>query len=276
MNWAFTFSVRSALWELKMNKRLIGFLALSMLALVSVRPAVGQDESGGYLGIGVESLHPALVMHLPETLLDGQGVIITHVAADSPAAKAGLKAHEILVVYDGQKLFSPEQLVKLVHADKPGHKAKVDVVQDGKLKSLEVTLGEQPKTIGKQARAQRWWERFPQIPLQIPSLQDADSKKSWKSFDSLTLKKLDGDRFKAEIEYLDDKVRHPASRLRGNTRGDPQAGECKRRTFLQMKRNTCFGALTCKALSYRVTFDSRRTPGVPGAAGIGSTNSTSR
>lgn len=190
-----------------MNKRLIGFLTLGLVALVSLRSAVADDlaeatqEAGGYLGIGVESLHPALVMHLPETLLDGQGVTITHVAADSLAAKAGLKTHEILVAYDGQKLFSPEQLVKLVHADKPGHKAKVDVVQNGQIKSLEVKLGTQPKSSGKQAWAQRWWERTPQIPL----LKDSGTSNSWKSFDSLTLRKLDGDRFNAEIEYLDEK-----------------------------------------------------------------------
>ena len=38
----------------------------------------------------------------------------------SPADKAGLKSHDILVRYDNQKLFSPQQLTKLVWADQPG------------------------------------------------------------------------------------------------------------------------------------------------------------
>ena len=127
-----------------------------MAASILVTPTIASGEGAGYLGIVVESLHPALVMHVPDALLEGQGVTITNVARNSPAAKAGLKPHGILVAYDGQKLFSPEQLVKLVHADKPAHKADIDVVQSGQVKSIEVTLAKQPEE-NQQAKAQHWW-----------------------------------------------------------------------------------------------------------------------
>lgn len=187
-----------------MRQVLLGTLVMGMLtSVVSPQAARAEEGAGGYLGIGVESLHPALVMHLPDTLLDGQGVMITHVAPDSPAAKAELKAHEILVTYDGQKLFSPEQLVKLVHADKPGHQVKLEVVQDGKLESHTVTLGEQPNMSGQAATPQHWWQRFPRVPWRLGTPKETPPESPWKSFDALSLKKLDNDRFKADIEYLD-------------------------------------------------------------------------
>ncbi len=186
-----------------MRQLMFGTFAMGLLAAVASPQAVGAEAQGAYLGVGVESLHPALVIHLPETLLDGQGVMITHVAADSPAAKAGLKAHEILVTYDGQKLFSPEQLVKLVHADKPGHKVKLDVVQNGKIESHTVALGQQPSASGEDAAPQHWWQRLPHVPWRLQAPKETQHEAPWKSFDSLSLKKLDNDRFKAEIEYLD-------------------------------------------------------------------------
>ena len=43
----------------------------------------------------------------------GQGVLVVQVTPDTPAAKAGLRPRDILVNYDDQKLYSPEQLIKL-------------------------------------------------------------------------------------------------------------------------------------------------------------------
>ena len=186
-----------------MRRMLAGTCALGLLAALSMPQATATAAEGGYLGIGVESLHPALVMHLPETLVDGQGVMIARIAPNSPAAKAGLQVNEILVTYDGQKLFSPEQLVKLVHADKPGHKVKLEVVRKGKIETHMVTLSKQPTASEDNARPQHWWQRLPHIPWRRQTPMETPAEHPWKSFDSLTLKKLDNNRFKAGIDYLD-------------------------------------------------------------------------
>ena len=52
--------------------------------------------------------------HLPNALMEGQGVLINHVTAGSPAEKAGLKRHDILVQFGDQKIFAAEQLSKLI------------------------------------------------------------------------------------------------------------------------------------------------------------------
>lgn len=171
----------------------------------------GETHTGAaYLGVGVDSLHPALVTHLPKTLVDGQGVLVAQVALDSPAAKAGIKEHDILLTYQDQKLFSPEQLVKLVQADKPGRKVELQVVREGKLDSYTVTLGERPRpSATSQPAPAPWWRELPRyvMPGDRPRSNEKEDESQaagpWENFDSLTLKKLDGDRYRAEVEYLD-------------------------------------------------------------------------
>ena len=72
------------------------------------------DKMQAYLGVGVESLPTALTSQMPSVLSEGCGVLVADVAAGSPAEKAGLKQNDILISYDDQRLYSPEQFVKLV------------------------------------------------------------------------------------------------------------------------------------------------------------------
>jgi len=169
-----------------------------------------------YLGIGLESLHPALAAHLPKTLADGRGVLVAQVAPGSPAAKAGIKKLDILVAYQDQKLFSPEQLVKLVQADQPDHKVELQVVREGKMKSFTVTLGERPnRSVASPPVPAPWWQRpwWRELPRYVAPGERPRRKRQgdestapspWESFDSLTLKKLDGNRYRAEINYLNE------------------------------------------------------------------------
>jgi hypothetical protein len=199
----------------------------------------GETHTGAaYLGIGVDSLHPALVSHLPKTLVDGQGVLVAQVAPDSPAAKAGIKEHDILVTYQDQKLFSPEQLVKLVQADKPNRKVQLQIVREGKMASYTVTLGERPTLSAANQPApvpwwqHPWWRELPRyvMPGDRPQSKEEESQSKadspWKSFDSLTLKKLDDNRYRAEIDYLDkdgQKQHHQFEGTREEIRSQVQA-----------------------------------------------------
>ncbi len=99
---------------------------------------VQPTHAGAYLGIAVEPLHPAFGMHLPKSLVAGQGIMIANVMKGSPAEKAGLRMHDILAAYDDQKLFAGDQLVKLVRADKPGRSVKLQIVREGQLETVTV------------------------------------------------------------------------------------------------------------------------------------------
>jgi len=143
----------------------------------------------------------------------GQGVMVAQVAAGSPAEKAGFKAHDVLMTYGDQKLFSPDQLTKLVQSDKAGADVKFAIVRDGKSEEITVKLGD--FTPERQAGPDSSWswrmppwrwrtpEWFTQLPA-LPGTEDTNAKDSlWNNFDSLTVKRIGDDRFHVEIGFLD-------------------------------------------------------------------------
>jgi predicted metalloprotease with PDZ domain len=151
-----------------------------------------------YLGVGVEALHLGFWAHLRDVLEHEQGVMVSFVAKDSPAETAGLQQHDILTTYGDQKLYSPEQFVKLVQADKAGHEVKLGIVREGKAQEIIVTLGEHAVSM-----ARHW---HPHLLRNLPQAQNSANSQvtnndRWQSFDSMTLKSLGDHRYKVEVGY---------------------------------------------------------------------------
>jgi hypothetical protein len=160
-----------------------------------------------FLGLMVEDLHPAFAKHLPGSGMKGQGLMVEDVGKDSPAGKAGIKSHDILMTYDDQKLFSHEQFVKLIHADKPGREVSLGIIREGKSQTVKVQLGQRDPNWDHHYGQSNWPHQRQFWPgnqqgIQQTSGHDNDHP-AWRSFDSLTLKKLDDNRFKASVGYMD-------------------------------------------------------------------------
>lgn len=176
--------------------------------------AAPSQAAGAYLGIAIEPLPPALGAQLPPSIPRGQGVLVAQVEPDSPAAKAGIRPYDVLLSYDDQKLFSPEQLTKLVRADKPGRQVKIQGVHNGQVGTVTVTLGERAQGSSAMTRhpgpmAFPWHRGRPFMHHGMPFESEPEAG-VWESFDSLSLKSLGDDRYKAVVEYLskDGKTRH--------------------------------------------------------------------
>jgi len=154
-----------------------------------------------HLGISVESVPPALHDQLPDILPNGQGVLVMTVEKDSPAGKAGLQPHDIILTFGDQKLYSPEQLVILVRAAKPGQEVALNFVHTGKPMASKVILGEyKPTTIREKIRVYRF---LPDEPLR-KMLEEAEAKledASWEGFGSMKLTRLADHRWHEEIEF---------------------------------------------------------------------------
>jgi S1-C subfamily serine protease len=74
-----------------------------------------------------------------------QGVIITGVLQNGPAAKAGIRPGDVVTTVAGQETHSVAELLAQVAALKPGSAAPFEVQRaDGKTK-LQVTPGVRPK-----------------------------------------------------------------------------------------------------------------------------------
>lgn len=175
-------------------------------------PAAGVDEAKlekqeNYLGVGLAPVPPPLAAQLPETLSGEQGLVVVHVAPDSPAARVGIQLHDILVRYEDQKIFSTAQLIKLVRGDRPGREVELGVVRRGKLLKVRVKLGTRPASGLPPLR------RPPFGMLRLPRDLDNDIDVTpqpkggrpsvWSSLSSMTLKSLGDGRFRAEVEYKD-------------------------------------------------------------------------
>ena len=72
------------------------------------------------------------------------GAKLTEIVEGGPAAKAGLKAGDVVTAVDGTKVASYDALVTYFQAKKPGDKLKLTVTRGDKELPLELTLGTRP------------------------------------------------------------------------------------------------------------------------------------
>ena len=153
-----------------------------------------------FLGVHVERLHPAFWAHLRDVIEHKQGLLVVDVAEGSPAAKAGIKPDDILLTYGDQKLFSPEQLAGLVRDDKVGHAVKLGIIEDGKSKEASVTLAEHVASDMRRA-PHHMTGRMPMMRRQMSRTGSTNRTTEWESFDSLAIKRIGTNRYRAEIGY---------------------------------------------------------------------------
>lgn len=90
----------------------------------------------GRLGVSVQSLDG----QLGEYFGTSTGVLVNSVEKDSPAAKAGLKAGDVVTAINGKAVAEPSALISAVREAGDGATLKIDVVRDKKPQSLEATL----------------------------------------------------------------------------------------------------------------------------------------
>jgi len=71
-------------------------------------------------------------------IADGKGVLVTAVTDGSPAAKAGLKAGDVITTVDGEMIEGPGDLSRAINKNKDGD-VTVVIVRDKKQRTIKVT-----------------------------------------------------------------------------------------------------------------------------------------
>jgi serine protease Do len=94
----------------------------------------------GFLGIATTSVSSENEKEAKAGTRDG--ALVTEVRPGSPAAQAGLKVGDVIVHYQNHDIHHPQDLSRRVAATQPGTKAKLDVVNAGARRTVEVTVGE--------------------------------------------------------------------------------------------------------------------------------------
>jgi serine protease Do len=92
--------------------------------------------SGRYIGASLMSLSKQLGDYFG--VADGKGMLITSVKEDSPAAKAGLKAGDVIVEVDGKEISADHSLFTVLHDKKDGA-VTLTVVRDRNRQTFTVT-----------------------------------------------------------------------------------------------------------------------------------------
>jgi serine protease Do len=100
-----------------------------------------------YLGVNLAEVNADRARELK--LKEPYGVEITRVEEGSPAEKAGLKAGDVVLEYNGQRVEGMEQFGRLVRETPSGREAKLLVSRGGANQTIAATLGtRKARTIG--------------------------------------------------------------------------------------------------------------------------------
>ena len=96
----------------------------------------GFKSEKGRLGVRVQELDGQLAEYFGTS----KGVLVTSVDADSPAAKAGLKAGDVITAVNGKAVAEPSDLIEVVQGVDDGATLTVDYTRDKKAQSAKAAL----------------------------------------------------------------------------------------------------------------------------------------
>ena len=97
----------------------------------------------GYLGLMTQKLNPEMASALK--LAHPTGALVAEVEPDGPAAKAGLKAGDVVTAVNGASVGDPRALAREVAAIHPGSVAAVAVQRDGAEQTFKMTAASLPE-----------------------------------------------------------------------------------------------------------------------------------
>ena len=123
----------------------------------------------GEYWLGVECMPVPPPLRAQLGLPENQGLLVVGVMPDSPAAKAGIAQHDVLLAAAGKPLASPRDLIQAVETAKEG-KLAIEVLHEGKKKTIEATPAKRPEEARRKAMplpdgadwetVQKWIERM--------------------------------------------------------------------------------------------------------------------
>lgn len=106
-----------------------------------------QFDGGSYLGVHVEDINKENMSRYG-LQREPRGVGITKVAEGSPAERAGLREHDVILKFDNEPVGSVRKLNRLIGEVAPEHVARLTIIRGGDEKDLSVTLGKRSEFNG--------------------------------------------------------------------------------------------------------------------------------
>jgi serine protease Do len=96
----------------------------------------------GWMGVQVQGVTKDIADGLG--MKAAQGAIVDEPQTGSPAAKAGLKAGDVITAVDGKEMKDGRDLARTIAGMAPGTEVKLDIWHNGETKTASLTLGQMP------------------------------------------------------------------------------------------------------------------------------------
>ncbi|HLR17745.1 MAG TPA: DegQ family serine endoprotease [Alcanivoracaceae bacterium] len=160
-----------------------GFMGLSFAIPIDMAMEVVDQlkETGevkrGWLGVMIQGVDRDLAASFG--LDKPMGALVAQVSPDSPALKAGVKAGDVIIKFNGIEVKRSSHLPHLVGRVKPGTKVNMEVLRNGKKRTLKVVVeameNETAATVGSNAKEEASREAV--LGLQVEALTAEERKK---------------------------------------------------------------------------------------------------
>ncbi len=124
-------------------------LILSLVVLIlAATPLLAKPKA--YIGVFLSDLS---IQDFEELgLKKNYGVFIESIVEESPAQEAGLQPQDVILQIAGDKIYTVEQITKMLTIFEPEQVVKIKVLRDDKTKNIKVTLGKKKeKEVKKKA-----------------------------------------------------------------------------------------------------------------------------
>lgn len=126
----------------------IGFAIPINLAKMVIPELIKEGRvARGWLGVRPKDLSPDLVEALD--LSFRQGVLVEEVLPNTPAARGGLAAGDVIVKFDGKKVVDAQQFMFLVAQTQPNSKVLLELYRKGQPRSISLVLGTRPEELAR-------------------------------------------------------------------------------------------------------------------------------
>lgn len=121
-----------------MPKRIVITLISLIVITLLISPAWAKPKA--YLGVFPEDMSHKQYQELGIT--EGYGVMIRRVTEESPAARDGLLEKDILLELNGSKIYTSDQLTKMLSLFEAGQQVKLKIFRNSSYETINLILGE--------------------------------------------------------------------------------------------------------------------------------------
>ncbi len=133
----------------------------------------------GWIGVQIQAVTDEMAEGLG--LDESRGALVASVVPDSPAEKAGLRAGDVIVSFNGEDIEHLKDLTRKVAEASPTNKSTIEVWRSGDRENLDIVLGKSPEETSAAARAGAEPEAASQARLGLALAKvDADTRQRYR------------------------------------------------------------------------------------------------